>query len=300
MRHLVSTSSTLLQFLKTIYPDSSVSSLKKWIEGGRIEVNNSILRLPHALLQEGDSVSLLEKVKRKEHPLSIVYDDPFFVVIDKKEGMLSVAADSSIEPSVHSYLKQIYPKVKIGVIHRLDRDTSGVIAFAKERESYLSLKEQLKNRTMKRRYIALVEGSLSGEGTWDCFLKEDSSYTVRCVPPECPGSERAITVWKTLGSSPHLSVIECTLVTGKKNQIRVQASSTGHPLLGDVKYGSSKKSSRLFLHAFSLECTHPKKHKKMIFFSPIPPAFFSHLPSSLRHELQKIQNECQQGKKIPC
>lgn len=275
---------TLLELLKSSFPDSSTTSLKKWLAQERIEVNGSVVRSPIFALKEGDEVELLKKQAPSKEPFEIIYEDPSFVVIDKPNGLLSVALDTQAEISLHTLLKRRYPKKRVGVVHRLDRDTSGAIAFALNQEAYLSLKEQLKTRAMKRRYLLLVEGILDGEGVWDSYLKEDASLNVHTVPPGTPGGERAITQWYALGHDQKSTLLECHLVTGRKNQIRVHAQASGHPVVGDAKYGSTRTGSRqrLMLHAAALECRHPTSGQTMRFDAKVPESFMKVLSNGLR------------------
>lgn len=275
---------TLLEYLKASFPDSSTTQLKKWLAQGRIEVNKTIVKSPIYALKEGESVHLLKKQKLSKEPFEIIYEDNSFVVVNKPSGLLSVALDNQSENNLHALLKQRYPRKRIGVIHRLDRDTSGAILFSLDQDSYLSLKEQLKKRSMKRKYLVLIEGILEGEGVWDSFLKEDSSFTVHTVSEKTEGAEHAITEWKALGHDQKSTLLECRLVTGRKNQIRVQAQAVGHPVVGDTKYGSTKigSSHRLMLHAFSLTCSHPDTEELLHFYAPVPDSFLKGLSKGIQ------------------
>lgn len=275
---------TLLELLKESFPDSSTTQLKKWLAQERIEVNETVIRSPIHPLKEGDSVNLLKKQTPTKDPFEIIYEEDSFVIVDKPNGLLSVALDTQSEISLHTLLKRRYPKKRVGVVHRLDRDTSGAIAFALDQEAYLSLKDQLKTRSMKRRYLLLVEGILEGEGVWDSYLKEDASLNVHTVPDNTPGAERAITKWHVLGHDQKSTLLECNLVTGKKNQIRVHAQAAGHPVVGDAKYGSTRIDTRqrLMLHAAALELQHPRTGQTMRFDAKVPESFLKVLSKGLR------------------
>lgn len=281
MQFHVSEPTTLLSFLKICFPDSSANQIKKWIEQGRVQKQEKTLSSPIAPLNKGDTLLFLDRIKKEKSPFKVLYEDQYFIVVDKPAGLLSVDTETKEEMSLHSYLKKRFPRKKVWVVHRLDKETSGAILFALDQQAFHSLKEQLKARTMKRRYFVLVEGVVEGSGTWDSFLFEDSSLIMRVVPPHTPHAERAITHWHALGHTPTRSLLECHLHTGKKNQIRVQAAHFGHPLIGDEKYKSSKRASHLGLHAYSLECTHPISLKEMTFIAPFPPSFSSLVPKKL-------------------
>jgi tRNA pseudouridine32 synthase/23S rRNA pseudouridine746 synthase/23S rRNA pseudouridine1911/1915/1917 synthase len=275
MQFNVKQTTTLLPFLKECFSESSTSQIKKWIEQGRFEKNEKTVESPISPLKEGDVISFLHRPKKDKKPFNTLYEDSHFIVIDKPAGLLSVDTESADEISLHAYLKKQFTRKKIWVVHRLDKDTSGVILFALEERAYRSLKDQLKERTMNRQYLALVEGVLEGAGTWDTHLLEDSSLTMQVVPPKTRKAQRAITHWKALGNDGKMSLIECHLHTGKKNQIRVQACHSGHPIVGDIKYKSTKKTPNIGLHALTLECVHPNTQEKMTFTAPIPPSFSS-------------------------
>ena len=281
MKFHVAEPTTLLSFLKACFPDSSTNQIKKWIEQGRINKGDIPLSSPMAHLDKGDDITFLNRTKKEKSPFQVLYEDPYFIVVDKPAGLLSVDTEIKKEMSLHAYLKKKFPRKKIWVVHRLDKETSGAILFALDQQAFNSLKDQLKARTMKRRYFAVVEGIIEGSGTWDSFLLEDSSLIMRVVPPHTPKSERAITHWRALGHTASLSLLECHLHTGKKNQIRVQAAHFGHPLVGDEKYKSSRRASHLGLHAYSLECIHPISCETMTFIAPFPPSFSSLVPKKL-------------------
>lgn len=297
MRFSVSSPCTLLAFLQEQFPEASSSSLRKWLAHDRVAVNGTSIRKASHSLSAQDEVRIVKHEAQKKGPLNILYEDKYFVIVNKPEGLLSVRAETSVDPSVHSYLKERHPRVKVWVVHRLDKDTSGVIAFALDEQAYIALKDQLKIRTMKRTYLMLVEGVLEGSGTWDTWLKEDPSFTMRCVAPLTEGAERAITHWKSIAHDNKTSLIECSLVTGKKNQIRVQAQYAQHPIVGDMKYGSSRKTARIFLHACSLECTHPISGQPMAFYAPLPDSFFLSVSSKLQKILLDLKNILEKKKK---
>ena len=281
MKFLVQTATTLLSFLKECFPDSSTNQCKKWIEQGRVERKERTLTSSLTSLEAGETITFTNRVKKEKKPYDVLFEDRYFIVLDKPPGLLSVDTESKDEMSLHTYIKQRFPRKKIWVVHRLDKDTSGVILFALDQKAFHNLKEQLKARTMKRRYIVLVEGIVEGSGTWDSYIREDSSLIMRVATENAPGAERAITHWRALGHSSNTSLLECYLETGKKNQIRVHAATFGHPVLGDMKYQASKKALRLGLHALSLECVHPITGEKMTFTAPIPKSFALLAPKKL-------------------
>ena len=278
-------SATLLELCTEVFPESSKTTIRSWIEQGRIAVEGKRVFRSNTQVPAGATIELLARPHPKEGPLTIHYEDAHIIVVEKPSGLLSVATDGGTEPSVHAWIKHRYPGRRIPVVHRLDKDTSGLMVFALTDTAFHILKEELKNRKVKRLYRAVVEGRLEGRGTWDSFLLEDPSLTMRVVPAGTKGSERAITRYTVLKNSKEFSLIDCELTTGKKNQIRAQAAAASHPVAGDRKYGAlNPRAWRLCLHARILEFDHPILKKPMRFESP-PPRFFEKLLSPLQAPL---------------
>ena len=277
----------LLHLVQKAFPDSSTNSIKQWINIGRIQVNGQIITAPHTEVKIGDDIELLQRKSAPSAPFPILYEDGYMVIVNKPSGLLSVSLDSGKEENLHAMLKALHPKKKVWVIHRLDRETSGAIAFAFDEKAYTSLKEQLQKRTMKRRYLVLVEGIVQGKGIWDSFLKEDASLVMHASQEATPGSERAITHWKTLDHDGKNTLLECHLVTGKKNQIRVQAAAFSHPVVGDVKYGSHSSHTKLMLHAAELECHHPITGRMVCVYAEPPVQFMKGLSKKLQQSLHQ-------------
>ncbi|MCB1109348.1 MAG: RluA family pseudouridine synthase [Chlamydiia bacterium] len=255
--------STLLDRLILEYPDSSRSTLRKWLKGGRILVNGKKVHEPHACVDAEAKITLREKQKFLELDIEVLYEDRDIVVVGKPEGVLSVATAFQSEETVHGVLKRHYPRAF--PVHRLDRETSGVMVMALTEEASKGLKEQFHAHSIERKYVAIVRGQLEGTGTWECRLLEDQNYFVRPHPK----GALAITHYRTLNTRGRTTAVEFTLQTGKKNQIRAQALAAGFPIMGDQKYGDTA-SGRLHLHATDLAFNHPITGKKMSFTLPPP------------------------------
>ena len=268
-------SASLLDLLALLAPESTKTTLRSWIKLGRVTVDKEVITQASFLVEEGREVQLLPKPRFTDKGgIKILYQDRFLVVVDKPEGVLSVKAPFEHEKTLHKYLKATFgPNVK--VVHRLDQGTSGVILFAFEEKTYKALKKLFEKHDVKRRYLAVLEGSLQEEkGTWESYLYEDEAYVVHSSPRPVEKSRLATTHYTVINKSKHYTLVECSLDTGRKNQIRVHASDCGHPVTGDSKYGAQKDPlSRLALHAYSLEFLHPMLKKKMRFESPVPESF---------------------------
>ncbi len=203
-------------------------------------------------------------VKRKRLPFEILYEDDDIVVIDKPAGLLAThtrlhgARARAEQPTAENFLNdyvrkgQAKSRKRVWLVHRLDRETSGVMMFAKSAEVADRMRSDWSNLTEKT-YLARVEGTMSGKsGVFESHLLEDSDgYRVRSVP-EGRGGKCAKTEWKVVSESRGTSLVEVKLHTGRKNQIRVHFAEAGHPVLGDVKYGG-RKARRLFLHSTRLK-----------------------------------------------
>lgn len=237
----------------------------------------------------------------KNIPIRIVYEDQYIIVIEKREGLLSMGtARGKDEITAHSLLNNYIrntaprrgryaPQPRIFIVHRLDRETSGLMVFAKSEEVKRTLQDNWDEIVTERKYVAVVNGCYQQpqqaepiQGTIRSWLKENSAYIVYSSPKN-NGGQLAITHYKVLGSNPKTrkSLMELELETGRKNQIRVHMQEMGTPILGDKKYyggipahlEESKKARRLYLHAFTLNFIHPVTGKEMKFTTGIPRHF---------------------------
>ena len=209
----------------------------------------------------------------ERHGLKIIHLDDDIVVIDKRAGLLSMGSDREKERTAHRLLNEHLkaltksPLQQAFIVHRLDRETSGLMMFARSRLIQAALQQRWKNITKK--YLAVVEGAPSkGEGTIRDNLVESKSFRVHRVER---GGEPAITHYRVLRTGQRRSLIELTLETGRKSQIRVQMAGLGHPIVGDRKYGaSSDPARRLALHSCELKFCHPVSGASMDFRSALP------------------------------
>ncbi len=271
MKLLISQPMPLLEALAILCPDSSKTRLREFVRQGRISVDEDLVTRSDIELSSGQTLYFDEhKVKYDRSGLKIVFEDPFLVVIDKPSGLLSVSSNFEAKLTAHAKLKKRYYPKKVFVVHRLDQDTSGLMLFTTHQPTYVALKEALKQRKIKRTYHAIVEGILEGTGTWKSYLYEDDSYFVHTSDDPEEG-ELAITHYEALESKNGQTFVRFTLESGKKNQIRVQASKNGHPIVGDAKYGAkTNRYKRLALHATNLEFVHPETQKTLLFCSNSP------------------------------
>lgn len=256
---------TLFDKLQELMPDSSKTTLRSLFKEGRVLVDEIPEKNPRSLLSGSENVTIAPKKKKEDFGLNILFEDKDLIVIDKRAGLLSVADEKGVNPSLHTILKRRKKAGRVYPIHRLDRDTSGLIMFAYTEEARDRLKEALKERRISRQYLAVVEGHVASDnGTWESHLIEDRNLYMR----PSPEGILAITHFELLKRSKATTTLLITLETGRKNQIRVQAAERGHPVVGDHKYGASLNSfGRLALHAYKLAFLHPISQKPLKFES---------------------------------
>lgn len=280
----------LIERLRTQYPEASGRSIKQWLHAGRVRVDDTIVRdgrrsvAPTAAITLGPPLSPVEFPR----PLGRIHEDDAIVVIDKPPGLLTIATDRDESRTAYrmlwDYLAAHRPPRRPFIVHRLDRDTSGLVVVAKSLAAKRRLQAQFKARTVERVYVALVRGRVGDDtGTLRGRLAEDRGRRVRQIdpsatrgvgrgnPPAGPVKE-AVTHYRVLERRGDLTLLEIVLGTGRRRQIRVQLAALGHPIVGDVAPGNRPgQRSRLHLHATRLGFVHPTSGAWMRFESA-PPA----------------------------
>lgn len=264
---------TVLDLVQLSYKDNSKNSLKKWIRHGRVQVNGRVIKKEMELVCAGSKVELGSK-KKSPYPFDVLYEDGDIIVVHKPSFLLSVASLDLKERNVHSYLKKELRPSKVYPVHRLDREVSGPLIFAKSKKAFELLQEAFFHKEIKREYRALIHGKLPEDtGTWESFLEERKNYKVSSSDEN---GKHAITHYNVLGSNENASLLSLTLDTGRKNQLRVHTSEAGHPIVGDRKYGADDGIKNLALFAHKLTFNHPLSKKKL-HFEVEPPFFFKRL-----------------------
>ena len=201
--------------------------------------------------------------------MKLVFEDDSLIVIEKPEGLLSMASESERQATAYALLNQYVRDQNVLIVHRLDRETSGLMVFAKTKQAQESLEKNW--GTTDKHYYAVVEGApTKQEGTLHSHLDESSAFKVVSAHPS-PRTREAITHYRVLKRSGKFSLIELRLETGRRHQIRVQLSDLGCPCVGDEKYGAKgNPARRLGLHSCRLSFSHPITGAKMVFESPLP------------------------------
>lgn len=267
--------------------DKTRSAVKKLVEDKNVTVNGKVEKAGKTL-KEGDEITVVlpDPVKldleAENIPLDIIYQDEDIAIINKPQGM-TVHAGNGVHGSTlvnallyHlDSLSGINGVIRPGIVHRIDKDTSGLLVVAKNDAAHVSLSEQIKNKTCRRIYLALVEGVVKeNDGVIDTFIgRSDKNRTMMAVKSD---GRRAVTHYKVIRRYKDYTLMEFSLETGRTHQIRVHTKYLGHPVVGDPVYGYKTQKFRLngqLLHAFRLELTHPKSGERMVFEAPLPDYF---------------------------
>ncbi len=275
---------TLLNWLLENVKSESKSKIKATLKNHGIRVDGKQITKFDYPLKPGMKISV-SKTKQnrtfKSKYIKIVYEDQYLVVIEKNIGILSMAAGHSslnVKTVLDQYFYESRQHCQAHVVHRLDRDTSGLMIYAKDKQTELKLEENWHQTVYDRRYVALVSGQMEeDEGTIANWLKDNKAYITFASPVD-NGGKYAVTHFRTLRRNAEHSLVEFQLETGRKNQIRVHTADMGHPVCGDIKYGNGDNPcDRLCLHAYVLCFTHPVTRKRLEFETPIPGAFLHYV-----------------------
>ncbi len=280
----------LLEFLLAKLAPQGRNSIKSMLAHGQVAVDDRVEKQYNHLLRPGQTVTVSKTRASAAAPLvglRVLYEDDAVIVVHKDAGLLSIATAQETELTAYrqlnAHVRQTDPKTRIFVLHRLDRETSGVMMFAKSEQVQKKMQDNWKDVVTERTYVALVEGLVKkASGTISSWLKETSTLKMYSSPVPNDG-QHAVTHYKVLRASRAYSLVEIELETGRKNQIRVHMQDIGHPVAGDKKYGAKTKPfSRLGLHARVLAFEHPTTGKPMRFETDIPKPFLSQFKEDSR------------------
>lgn len=284
------------RFLAEALADASRSDIQRWMKEERVRVNGRVVKPSHKLVA-GDEIfvlrppQLVQGIEPEPIPLAVVYEDADLLVIDKPAGMVVHPAPGHMHGTLVNallsyapYLAAVGGPERAGIVHRLDRDTSGLIIVAKTPEAHNHLQRQFKSRRVQKTYLALVEGLLEiVEGRIEAPIARDPAQRKRmAVVPESRGGRRAITAFRLLATylSPasqqrhEFSLLELDLLTGRTHQIRVHLAFIKHPVVGDRVYGRRKQRlscPRQFLHAHRLVFQQPSSGAEIAVTAPLSP-----------------------------
>ncbi len=286
------------RWLAARVPGLSRERLKRLIEGGHVRVNG-LARRPAHRLREGEAVEVEvpppspEELVPEPRPLAIVYEDEHVLVLDKPAGLVVHPGAGHARGTLAAAALAHAPSIagvggprRPGIVHRLDKDTSGLLVVAKTQAAYEALVDQLARRAVTRRYVALVHGRMRAEGgTLDAPIGRHPRDRVKMAVVGPGRGKRAVTRYRVLERFPRYTLVEAHLETGRTHQIRVHLAAIGHPVVGDATYGGRHREpvalEGFALHAAGLAFTHPITGRRVEFSAPLP-ARFERLVEELR------------------
>ncbi|MCE0522715.1 MAG: RluA family pseudouridine synthase [Methylacidiphilales bacterium] len=278
--HTVSHPSPLLAYLFEAWPETKRKQVRTWLKFGSVAVNGRVITQFDHALKPGDAVTIRPKgMAAPETKLAsgilIRHEDADIIVIEKPPGLLSIASPSEEEKTAYAFLTNHVRlgnprgRERVWIVHRLDRETSGLMLFAKSERAKIALQEGWD--AVVKKYLAVVEDAPADKaGKFDSHLDESNPLKVY-VANEGPDTRHALTLYRVMKKGRATALVELTLETGRRHQLRVQLAEAGCPIVGDKKYGAKTNPlKRIALHASTLRFPHPVTHQQMRFDSPLP------------------------------
>ena len=271
----------LLDFLFASMPDAKRTTVKDYLKYGQVMLCGQVSTRFDDEVRPADEVKVntTRQFQVFSHPrMKLVYEDDDIIVVDKGYGLLSMGNDKIKDGTAYSilrdYLKRKDPRNKLFIVHRLDQATSGLMMFAKNVQAKETMQHNWNNMVLERQYVAVIESALEpSDGEIRSYLAENSAHEVYSTGNPGEG-QLAVTYYHTVRSRKPYSMVELSLATGRKNQIRVHMKDAGHPIVGDKRYGArTSPLHRLCLHARTLRFVHPITRRDMKFISPLPAGF---------------------------
>lgn len=277
MKLIVEKDGELLDYLYSKL-DMPKKRIKQYLTHGAIFVNNNRTTKYNYKLVPGMNIVIdTDNKNKKTLPFDILFEDNHIIVVNKPSGLLTIATnkerDKTLYHIVREYLVSKDKNSRVFIVHRLDKDTSGIVVLAKDEKAKNKLQENWNEYVSLREYIAIVYGQMSKESDRIVQNLKETKTNLVYVSRNDDGKE-AITNYKVIKANDNYSELSINIETGRKNQIRVAMASIKHPIVGDKKYGDPKdKESRLFLHANRLKMYYPEIKKELLFETPIPNEF---------------------------
>lgn len=271
-KYIIKKDDDLIKFLNN--QGISKSKIKSLIKYRTIKINDTVVTKLPQFLNLGDTVTINEQISTD---IDIIYEDKNYLVVNKKSGLLTISTSKEKREFEDTLYKQVrkYLNAKheyAFIVNRIDKETSGIVIFAKNQKLKEKLQSNWNNIVKERKYIAVIEGKVTKPGHIDNYLYEDKmtfSHSTKF------GGKRAITYYKPIKETKDYTLLDVDIKTGRKNQIRVHMSEMNHPIVGDKKYKSTKNPyHRLMLHHYEISLIDPLTNKKITFTSPIPKVFY--------------------------
>ncbi len=276
MKVVVTKDGQLLDYLYEVL-DMPKKRVKQYLTHGSIYVNNSRVKQFDYHVLPGMNINIdTDSKNKKVLPFEVVFEDDHIIVVNKPSGLLTIATAKEKERTlyhiVREYLVSKDKFAKVFIVHRLDRDTSGIVIFAKDEKTKNQLQENWNEFVSLREYVAVVHGKLQEKSGRIVQMLNETKTNLVYVSHNGEGKE-AITNYKVIKENANYSLVSIVIETGRKNQIRVGFQSLNHPIVGDKKYGEKDKETRLYLHANRLKIYYPVLKKDILFETNNPPEF---------------------------
>lgn len=271
----------LLDFLMAAMPDRKRTTVKDYLKHNQVMVNGAVTTQWDTPLRRSDTVRVntSREFQTFRNPrLKIMYEDDDIIVVNKGYGLLSMGTDRKHEGTAYwllrDYVKRLDPRNKLFIVHRLDQQTSGLMVFARTQKAKEALQHNWNNMVLERKYVAVTEGAPDpADGEVRSYLAENSAHEVYSTDNPAEG-KLAVTRYHTVRTRGKYALVELSLDTGRKNQIRVHMADLGTPISGDRRYGgSASPAHRLALHAQTLRFIHPVTRRDMNFSCGLPVSF---------------------------
>lgn len=268
---IVNNKDELLKYLLKNVDNKSKNNIKSLLKNGNVYVNNNKITKHNYIVNPKDFIKI--ELASINNSIKILYEDKYLIIVEKPAGLLTVSTekekDNTLYHKVSEYLKN-KENCKIFIVNRIDKETSGIVVFAKDMKTKKTFQDNWDNLVKNKEYIALVNGITNESGTIKSYLNENKEHMVYSSNV----GKLAITKYKRIKNNDKYSLLSVNIITGRKNQIRVHMKDINHTVVGDTKYGfKDKKINRLMLHSYKLEFIHPVNKKDVIVTSEIPPLF---------------------------
>ena len=274
---------TLQDWLRLQYPQAKQNTLRQMLQTKRVRVNGALARKMTQPIQATDRIEVIDRVRTAKvpvnsiHPMDLIFEDDALLVVHKPVGLLTSTVPREKRPTalaiLSRYLREHDPAANLGLIHRLDRDASGLLVFSKSPEIFTSLKHQFYKHSVRREYIAITRGiPTPPAGRIESFLVELPDGSVRST--KRPGhGQRAVTDYETVARGDGMAAVRVTLLTGRKHQIRAHLYERGVPIVGDRMYGPADDAPRMMLANVVLGFKHPGTGEAVEFEIQVPKQF---------------------------
>lgn len=277
MKLIVEKEGELLDYLYS-HLEMPKKRIKQYLTHGSIYINNRKTTQYNEKVVPGMNIIITTDSKStKTLPFDILFEDSHMIVVNKPSGLLTIATEKEKERTlyhiVREYMADKNKNAKIFIVHRLDKDTSGIVIFAKDEKTKNQLQEHWNEYVSLREYVAVVHGAVEKEKDQIVQYLNETKTNLVYVAKNKEGKE-AITNYEVLKKTEEYSLLKITIETGRKNQIRVALSSINHPIVGDKKYSNRKETeNRLYLHANRLKMYYPEIRKEILWETPVPSEF---------------------------